>query len=162
MATPTLIQLTLPDPAATSALAVGLARLARRGDVLALAGELGTGKTFLARAFLRALGERGEVPSPTFTLVQIYEIPDAPPIYHFDLYRLSGPEELREIGLEEALAEGICLIEWPDRLGPYAPDDRLEVRLVHAGGDARRAALIAHGNWRQRLLAFSGGGEWRS
>src|SRR5581483_4508689 len=122
----------LASEAETAALAARLAPLARAGDVIALAGELGTGKTSFARAFIRALrGADEEVPSPTFTLVEVYE--DAggrrPPIWHFDLYRLKRPEEAYELGLEAALAGGIALIEWPERLGPLLPRERLLIRL---------------------------------
>jgi len=155
------IALDLPDEAATAALARRLAGRARPGDVIALAGELGSGKTSFARAFIRSLplgdaaggdtagGE--EIPSPTFTLVQIYERRPAP-VWHFDLYRLERPEEAYELDLEDALAGAISLIEWPERLGPLLPAERLDVRLFFtedAGG--RRVELTGHGSWSERL-----------
>lgn len=150
-------ELSLPDEAATAALARELAHLARTGDVFALGGEIGVGKTFFARAFIRALGGGGiEVPSPTFTLHQAYEFPDAT-VHHFDLFRLSGPEETRELGLEDAMAGGITLIEWPDRLGPLLPGDRLEVALAYADTpDSRRVTLSCHGAWAGRLGEIHG------
>ena len=139
----------LGDEAATAAFAARLAPLLRPGDVVALTGELGAGKTSFARSLLRALGQEGEVPSPTFTLVQIYETA-AGPLWHVDLYRLAGPDEALELGIEEAFAEAIVLIEWPERLGALLPADRLELRIDFAGGDARRVAIAGQGGWRDR------------
>ena len=97
-----MVVIELPDEAATAALATRLARLVRRGDVIALKGELGAGKTVFARAFIQARAGGGEeVPSPTFTLVQVYEMPDAA-LWHFDCYRLRDPEEAWELGIEDA------------------------------------------------------------
>src|SRR5437868_15364097 len=111
----------LPDEAATAAFATRLARLARRGDVIALKGELGAGKTSFARAFIRArAGRQEEVPSPTFTLVQTYEMPELT-IWHFDGFRLRDPEEGWVPGLEDALHAGGSLVEWPARFGPVLP-----------------------------------------
>ena len=151
-ATTSMTQLSLPDEAATAALARELARLARTGDVFALGGELGVGKTFLARAFIRSLGGGDiEVPSPTFTLHQAYELPHAT-VHHFDLFRLSRPEETQELGLEDAVAGGITLIEWPERLGPLLPGDRLHVALAYGEKpDSRRVTLSGHGAWSGRL-----------
>ena len=125
----------LSDEAATARLAGRVAREARRGDAIALSGELGAGKTSFARAFIRACGAPEEVPSPSFTLVQTYDTPRGA-VSHFDLYRLSRPEEIEELGLDEALAEGIVLIEWPDRL-PRAISDAVLVHIDHGEGDAR-------------------------
>ena len=140
----------LPDKAATVALAARVAAAARPGDVIALSGELGVGKTTFARAFIRARGGRGEVPSPTFTLVQIYELPDGA-VWHFDLYRVRDPAEGWELGIEDAFRDGISLVEWPDRLGALLPAGRLDIALAFAAGDARRAALSAGGDWPARL-----------
>jgi len=131
---------TLPDEAATEQLGATLAARLKRGDVVGLRGELGAGKTTLARAILRAAAANPDmiVPSPTFTLVETYDTPRGP-IWHFDLYRLDAPEQVYELGWEEALAEGIVLIEWPDRLGKLMPK-HLSVRL-EIEGDGRRALL---------------------
>ena len=155
------ITLSLRDQAATERLARLLAGLLAPGDLVALGGELGAGKTCLARAAINALprpdgslGPPEEVPSPTFTLVQVYERRPAA-VWHFDLFRLEAPEEALELGLEEALAEGIALIEWPARLGPLLPRDRLDLSLAFATRpEARRARLAAHGRWRERLPAL--------
>ena len=120
----------------------------KRGDIIFLHGTLGMGKTAFARALIRALinDETLEVPSPTFTLLQTYDAPQAP-IYHFDLYRLEDPDEIFELGWEDALHEGITLVEWPERLGPYAPPktnaQRLDITLssVENNPDARQILI---------------------
>lgn len=144
----------LADLAATQRLAAALAARARPRDVIALAGGLGAGKTAFARAFIRARrgGEAvSEVPSPTFTLVQVYDLPDGP-VWHFDLYRIEHEDEALELGLEEALAEAISLIEWPERLGRLLPRARLDVVLAAGDApDARHATLTPHGDWAARI-----------
>ena len=148
-------EVALADLAATARLAAALARLARVRDVLALSGPLGVGKTELARAFIRALGGSEEVPSPTFTLVQLYEL--APfRLYHFDLYRLAKPEDAYELGIEEAFAEGVSLIEWPERLGALLPRERLDLALDYAERpEARRCRLAGHRSWTGRLAELA-------
>jgi len=142
------MELHLPDLAATGALAARLAAAARSGDCLLLEGPLGAGKSAFARAFLRALsGDPAlEVPSPTFTLVQAYDMPGGMTAWHFDLYRLDGPASLAELGWEEA-REGLALVEWPDRLGRLAPADALRLTLEPLDDEARRATLAG---WAQR------------
>jgi tRNA threonylcarbamoyladenosine biosynthesis protein TsaE len=149
----------LPDEAATARLASRLAALSRRGDIIALSGDLGAGKTVFARAFIRARLRRDEeVPSPTFTLVQIYEAPEAA-VWHFDLYRLAAPGEAWELGIEEAFAAGIVLIEWPDRLGPLLPAGRLDLTLEFGeDAEARRAVVAAAGEWQTRLAGLAANG----
>ena len=144
--------LDLPDEVATEALARRLAAVVRPGDVIALWGGLGAGKTAFARAFIRAAGDPAEeVPSPTFTLVQTYGLA-AGPAWHFDLYRLNAPDEAWELGIEDAFADGIVLIEWPERLGSLLPVDRIDLSLeAGATGNARRARLTAHGAQAGRL-----------
>ena len=115
------LELVLADDAATARLGEDLAAAARPGDVFALSGDLGAGKTTLARGFIRAMADAPDldVPSPTFTIVQSY--PARIPVHHFDLYRLTDPGELDELGLDEAVADGIALIEWPERAGAGLP-----------------------------------------
>src|SRR3546814_19241585 len=109
-----------------------LAKQLRAGDVVALSGDLGAGKTTLARGILEGLGLAGEAPSPTFTLVQSYAPPEVRlPVWHVDLYRLSSPDEAEELGLDEALAEGALMIEWTERLGAWL---RPEARRVGQEG----------------------------
>lgn len=140
----------LADEAATQALAARVAALARVGDVILLEGGLGSGKTSFARGFLRSLGVDEEVPSPTFTLVQAYETRKGP-VWHFDLYRLKQPLEALELGFEEARAEAILLVEWPERLGPLRPADALTLRLEIEGPGRRSARLSGGGDWPARL-----------
>jgi tRNA threonylcarbamoyladenosine biosynthesis protein TsaE len=151
-----MIVVDLTNEKATAALAARIALLAEPADVIALRGDLGTGKTTFARAFIRARGNRDEdVPSPTFTLVQVYELgPTA--IWHFDLYRLRTPDEAWELGIEDAFNEGISLIEWAERLGPLLPRRRLEITLEFGDRpDARRASLDPGAGWQARLMAIA-------
>lgn len=134
------IVLDLPDPEATSALGQRLGGLAQPGDTFLLSGPIGAGKSCLARAFIRArLGPEEDVPSPTFTLVQVYETPDTE-IWHADLYRLTHPDEVWELGLDDAFRTAICLVEWPDRLGAHVPDGAMLIQLGSAG-EGRRATI---------------------
>jgi len=145
--------LALADEAATQALGQALARHLKAGDALCLTGPLGAGKSTLARALIRALTTPDEeVPSPTFTLVQFYETA-AFPLAHFDLYRLSDPDEAYEIGLDEALDGGVALIEWPQRLEGRLPLNRLDIDIA-LDGDARRVSLTPHGDFKGRTLEF--------
>lgn len=152
--------LALANEAATGRFAARLARLVRRGDVIALHGELGSGKTTFARAFIRArLGESLEVPSPTFTLVEIYEGGgSAPAIWHFDLFRLNRADDARELGFEEALADGISLIEWPERLGKLLPVERLALTFAAGPAPESRSLMVQpSASWRDRIEGLSGG-----
>jgi tRNA threonylcarbamoyl adenosine modification protein YjeE len=118
------------------------------GDVVGLSGDLGTGKTELARAVIRTLaGEAITVPSPSFTLMQVYELPTLR-VVHADLYRLGGPEEVAELGLEESWEEGCLLVEWPERGEGLLPEDRL--RLTLELGESEEA----------RVITIEGGARW--
>ena len=143
----------LPDEAATARLGAAIAAALKPGEAVCLSGPLGAGKSTLARALVRALTTSDEeVPSPTFTLVQFYEGPRLA-VAHFDLYRLSAPDEAYEIGLDEALDAGAAVIEWPQRLEGNLPPDRLDVEIElteDAGG--RVARLTPHGAWKGRGL----------
>jgi tRNA threonylcarbamoyladenosine biosynthesis protein TsaE len=133
--------LSLHDETATERLGTSLAGKLRDRDVVALEGGLGAGKTTLARAILRAASGDPAliVPSPTFTLVEVYDTPKGA-FWHFDLYRLEAPEQVFELGWEEARADGIALVEWPARLGSLMPREHLTVTLT-IEGDRRRATL---------------------
>jgi len=151
------LSLDLPSESATAALAGRIARLAQPGDVIALRGELGSGKTSFARGFIRARGHADEeVPSPTFTLVEVYEFAlGAPAVWHFDLYRLGKSEDVYELGFEEALGGAILLIEWPERLGPLLPRERLDVELSAGSSPiARRIRLHGAPDWTRRLASM--------
>lgn len=154
------VTLTLPDEQATRRLAVDLATALDPGDVVMLSGDLGAGKTTLARAMIRHLANDDslDVPSPTFTLVQSYDLPRFT-LMHADFYRLSGPDELTELGLDDIPADAAVLIEWPDRAPDLAPPDRLEVDLRLApdvGPDARIVRLAGHGSFATRVARMSG------
>ena len=135
--------ISLPTPEATEAFGAALAERLRPGDVVALFGTLGAGKTTLARGILRGLGYQGEVASPTFPIVQAYEPPDTRfSAWHVDLYRIEEAAELAELGLDEARAAGALLIEWPERLPALWPDAlRLRLEIDEAGGRALTAEL---------------------
>ena len=151
MATP-FLTLQLDDEAATAALAEDVAAILATGDVVALSGGLGAGKTTFARALIRAAADDAEleVPSPTFTLVQSYAAGRLM-IGHFDLYRLGSAEEVDEIGLTDAASEGAVLIEWPERGEGRLPEERLTVHFEIAG-DGRRAELFGSDAWRDRIV----------
>jgi len=144
------IRVELPDEAATLRLAEDVAAKLAIGDVIALRGDLGAGKTSFARALIRAVAADAayEVPSPTFTIVQTYDT--RLPIAHFDLYRLGSIDEMQEIGFDEAVSEGVVLVEWPERAEESLPANRLEIALdMHGAG--RMATLSGGGDWPQRL-----------
>ena len=146
-------EIALPDEAATLALGRYLADELRPGDVLALSGGLGSGKTTLARAIVRALaGEDAlEVPSPTFTLMQGYDTPRGTAL-HTDLYRIGNAEELRELGFDEAAEGAITLVEWPERAASALNPNRFQIALDLAGPEgARKARLTASGALTSRL-----------
>lgn len=136
-------------------LAQELGFMLRCGDVIALSGDLGAGKTTFARALIRALADDHtlDIPSPTFTLVQTYETPRLG-IAHFDLYRLGSPDEIDELGLDHVLQNGAALIEWPERAGDDLPEDRLDIFIsdgeLIAGGETRSVRLEGHGGWKDR------------
>ena len=136
----------------TAHVAQEFARISKQGDVWMLRGTLGAGKSVFARAFIQYLTGAKEVPSPTFTLVQMYAAADFD-IYHYDLYRLKDPEEIFELGVEEAFYSGVCLIEWPERMGGYAPKNvwLADIKIVNdrriitiAADDADKIERMKH------------------
>ncbi len=143
------IRLFLPDETAAAAVGSKLAPLLETGDVVLLEGPLGAGKTTLARGLIIAFCGALEVPSPTFTLVETYE-GAAGTLWHFDLYRLEKREDVWELGLEEALDNGVALIEWPDRIDGLIPTGALRLKLfIQEGG--RRLEIEAPPRWLHRL-----------
>ncbi|MBB5517493.1 tRNA (adenosine(37)-N6)-threonylcarbamoyltransferase complex ATPase subunit type 1 TsaE [Amphiplicatus metriothermophilus] len=144
----------LPHEAATAALGARLAPLARAGDAIGLSGPLGAGKTTLARGLIGALTGARETPSPTFALVEPYEVrpgaPDGFTLWHFDLYRLEKAEDVWELGWEEALETGAALIEWPERVAALLPARALVLRLEPEGA-GRRVRFAGGGDWPDRL-----------
>ena len=133
----------------TEALGHRLAGQLRSGDVVALFGDLGAGKTTLARGMLRGLGFEGDVASPTFAIVQPYETV-APPLWHVDLYRIEDPAEFRELALDEALDEGVLVIEWPERLGEALWPHALRLTLSRDGEGARALTAKVPAAWEAR------------
>lgn len=147
-----IASLDLASPADTGALARQLAPLLHAGDILALDGPLGAGKTHFARALIQARGIAEDVPSPTFTLVQVYEPASGAPLWHFDLYRLDAPAGAYELGIEDAFEDAVSLIEWPARLGPLLPARALILAFTPGTAPSqRRLDVIGDESWRQRL-----------
>lgn len=146
------MKIDVENQAQTEDLAARLAQIAKPGDVIALHGDLGVGKSAFCRAFIRSLTTPDEeVPSPTFTLVQTYES-DFGEIYHFDMYRLEAPDDALELGIEEAFSEGISLIEWPSKLGPYLPWDCLSIDIASLKkATQRRFTFSSEGDFLNRL-----------
>src|SRR5438477_2881848 len=136
----------IPDEAATEALGAQIAARLAPGDAVALEGDLGAGKTTLARAILHALGVSEPVPSPTFTLVQHYETATLP-VDHFDLYRVKAEAELDQLGIEEALADGAVLVEWPERAESRLPTSALRVQLEIRAANSRRITISGPSRW---------------
>ena len=151
----------LSSPDATAAFAQALAPSLRPGDTLLLDGQIGAGKTHFARALIQArLGAAGraeDVPSPTFTIVQVYDDGIAE-IWHADLYRLTDATEIDELGLQEAFDTAICLVEWPDRMEDAAPRTALRLRFAPGAADAARVLTIEadDGKWAERITAALG------
>ena len=141
----------LADAVATEAFGARLAAVVRPGDVVALTGPLGAGKTSVARGLLAALGLEGEAPSPSFAIVQPYAAPETVlPVWHVDLYRLDDPEEVDELGLEDERADGVLLVEWPERAGGRAWPEALRLTLsIEPDGSRRLTAEVPPG-WRDR------------
>ena len=175
-----VIHLELSDLATTQRFGSLLAAKLKAGDVIALSGSLGAGKSALARSIIQAVDPTEfDVPSPTFTLVQQYALADGTPLWHLDLYRIDDPEDAMALGLDDAFIDAVCLIEWPDRLEKFMPKTKLSIHLyandavVDAADDvvgesgvssnSRFADVIAPPYWADRLkglvAAISGGSE---
>ena len=138
----------LPDEAATAAIGSALSKIARAGDVITLSGPLGVGKTALARGLISALNHQGEVPSPSFAIVQPYE-DLSPPVWHVDLYRLEDVSEIDELGLDSA-ASAVLLVEWPERAGEGAWPEALALTLDFAPDGDRILTAKVPPSWEGR------------
>ncbi|MGB3721316.1 MAG: tRNA (adenosine(37)-N6)-threonylcarbamoyltransferase complex ATPase subunit type 1 TsaE [Pacificimonas sp.] len=146
---------TLESEAAQLVFGADLGAILMPGDVVTLSGPLGTGKTVLARGILGAVGHVGEVPSPTYTLVQPYD--DAAmrlPVWHADLYRLEKPEDAAALALDEVLEEGALIVEWPDRGGEYVPSPALALSLSGTGDQTRRLTADVPPGWEARWASL--------
>lgn len=141
----------LEDEAASEALGVRLAGLARPGDVIALSGQLGAGKTSIARGLLAALGLEGEAPSPSFAIVQPYAPPEVRfPVLHVDLYRIDDPDEAEELGLDDARHDSLLIVEWPERLPSSVWSDALWLTLTIEPDGARGLTAQVPASWKDR------------
>ena len=150
----TRLTITSCDPAATTRLGFLLAKTLRPGDVIALSGPLGAGKSVLARGIVLALcPDEADIPSPTFTLVQAYDPADGPSLMHFDLYRLETAEQALDLGIEDAFVEAVSVIEWPERLGSWLPRRALRVTLAldDNAPDTRSVTLEGGVRWKSVL-----------
>ncbi|MEM1380045.1 MAG: tRNA (adenosine(37)-N6)-threonylcarbamoyltransferase complex ATPase subunit type 1 TsaE [Pseudomonadota bacterium] len=152
-----MLTLTAKSEDETAKIGATLADTLGAGDVLLLSGELGAGKTTLARALIRRrAGAPIDVPSPTFALVEPYAF-DVP-LVHVDLYRLEGPEQIVELGLDDALEVGITIVEWPERASSFFTGPRLDIAIGHRRGEGRVITLTPHGeSWLRRIEALASG-----
>jgi tRNA threonylcarbamoyladenosine biosynthesis protein TsaE len=139
----------LPDLAAMEALGARVGARLRRGDVVALSGPLGSGKTTLARAVIAALGHRGEVPSPTFTILETYDL--EPPLVHADFYRLERPREAEELGLDDYRDGAALLAEWPEKAGGFAHEPACLSIALEIAGSGRKAIVEGGPDWHGRM-----------
>jgi tRNA threonylcarbamoyladenosine biosynthesis protein TsaE len=142
--------LDLPDLAAMEALGTRIAHKLRPGDVVALSGDLGAGKTTLARAIVAALGYPGEVPSPTFTIVETYDALDLP-LVHADFYRLESPREAEELGLDDYRADAALIAEWPERAGGFAHEPACLSIALELAESGRKAVVEGGPAWQSRM-----------
>jgi tRNA threonylcarbamoyladenosine biosynthesis protein TsaE len=141
----------LPDLAAVAAFGARLARVVRPGDVIALTGTLGAGKTTLAREIIHALGHTGEVPSPTFTIIETYDALE-PPVAHADFYRLEHPQEAEQLGLDDYRAGAVLIAEWPDHAGGFTHDPACLSITLEMGTGTRKAIVERGEAWLGRDL----------
>ncbi len=154
-----ILKLELPNLSATQHLGTFLADGLTAGDVIALSGQLGAGKSSLARSIIVSANPNEiDVPSPTFSLVQTYELADKTPLWHLDLFRIENPEDAMQLGLEDAFVDAVCLIEWPDRLKSLLPKSALLIHIYLANDDnsdgIRFADITAPPDWSGRLQAI--------
>jgi tRNA threonylcarbamoyladenosine biosynthesis protein TsaE len=143
------VTLDLPDLVAMQALGGRIASRLRPGDVIALSGPLGTGKTTLARSIILALGHRGEVPSPTFTILETYDL--NPPVVHADFYRLENLQEVAELGLDDYREGAVLLAEWPERAGGFAHEPGCLTIALEIAGNGRKAIVEGGAAWHGRM-----------
>lgn len=155
-----MTSITLRSEEDTRAFGARLGDLLGRGDCVLLMGDLGAGKTTMARAMIRAqAGEAVDVPSPTFSLVETYEFDT--PLHHVDLYRLDSPDQVVELGLDDLIDAGITLIEWPEKAEGLLPSSRLEITIREGADGERIVELVPRGeSWERRVdVLLSGGGQ---
>lgn len=144
------MQVALPDLAAMEAFGQRIAARVHPGDVVALSGGVGAGKTTLSRAILNALGHEGEVPSPTFTIVEVYDHL-APPVVHADFYRLEHPSEAEQLGLDEYREGAVLIAEWPELAGGFAHEAGCLQIMLESAGEGRLAVVEGGSAWLERM-----------
>jgi tRNA threonylcarbamoyladenosine biosynthesis protein TsaE len=146
------VRISLPDLDATSRLGAAIAAKLRAGDVVALSGGLGAGKTSLARAVIAALGHCGEVPSPSFSIIELYEPPDTRlSLVHADFYRIADPREAREIGLDDYRRDAVLVAEWPENIGGFADEPACLAIALEPADEGRIAIVEAGPDWLGRM-----------
>lgn len=145
----TSIEISITQEKQTEALGEAIAGVLAIGDIVGFLGPLGAGKTSLARAIIAASGGPHNAPSPTYTLVEVYET-EKGTLYHFDLYRLQTPDDIWELGIEDAFDDGICLIEWPELGGAAVPSTRLTIEIT-VEADRRTATLDGNTEWTEKI-----------
>lgn len=147
-----MTQVDLPDLAAMARFGADIAAQLRPGDVIALSGGLGAGKTTLARAIIAALGHGGEVPSPSFAIIELYDGPEMRvPLVHVDFYRLEHPEEAQELGLDDYRDGAALIAEWPENAGGFADDPACLAISLEYGGEGRIAIVEGGRDWLERM-----------
>lgn len=144
------VELHLPDLSAMSAFGQRIAANLRAGDVVALSGTLGTGKTTLSRAILEELGHQGEVPSPTFTIIETYDHL-SPPVVHADFYRLEHPSEVENLGLDEYREGAVLLAEWPENAGGFSHEPSCLAIHLESADEGRKAIVTGGADWLERM-----------
>jgi tRNA threonylcarbamoyladenosine biosynthesis protein TsaE len=144
-----VIEISCQNEAEMLALGARIGSVLKMGDVVALSGELGAGKTTLIRGLIQSLLPHEEVPSPTYTLVQTYDLPDYE-LWHCDLYRLKHPDEAFELGLLEAFEDAVCMLEWPDKIGTHLPNNSLTIEVKFA--EVGRLVIFGE-NWSEKGLS---------
>ncbi|MCP5389720.1 MAG: tRNA (adenosine(37)-N6)-threonylcarbamoyltransferase complex ATPase subunit type 1 TsaE [Novosphingobium sp.] len=147
-----MTQVDLPDLAAMARFGADIAAQLRPGDVIALSGGLGAGKTTLARAIIAALGHGGEVPSPSFAIIELYDGPEMRvPLVHADFYRLERPADAQELGLDDYRDGAALIAEWPENAGGFAHDPACLAISLEYGGEGRIAIVEGGRDWLERM-----------
>lgn len=141
------------SPQETRNLGRKLGQLLQPGDLLCLQGDLGAGKTTLTQGIAEGWGSLDSVSSPTFVMVNLYRAPDGTPLYHMDAYRIESLPEAAQLGLDDMLAEGALIVEWPERIEALLPKERIWMNLTHISENERQIEITAHGERSEKILS---------